>query len=197
MGFSQLFLLSMLARTAHTLALEGQRVVVTGGGRGIGRAIALICASEGAKVAILARNSEELAAVVEEGGSSVRAFVADVTDETAVDAAVDMVVADMGGIDVLINNAGGACKKGPTHEQSVADLRQLMNLNVASVAIVSSSVLRKAMLPDKKGGHIINISSRAGKVGLANMGPYVASKFAVEGLTATLAAERPTARDAD
>ena len=116
---------------------------------------------------------------------------ADVTDEGAIEEAVASIAEEMGGIDVLINNAGGACSKGPLHEQSAADFRSLLDLNVVSVMLVSSAVLRNSML-QQKSGHIINISSRAGKLGLPSMGPYVASKFAVEGLTATLAAELQT-----
>ena len=94
----------------------------------------------------------------------------------------------MGGIDVLVNNAGNSCTKALLHQQSAAEFRALLDLNVVAVASVTSSVLRHAML-SQKSGHIINISSRAGKLGIANMGPYVASKFAVEGITATLAEE--------
>jgi len=178
---------------AAASTLEGQRVVVTGGGRGIGRAIALLCAREGARVAILARSIDELSAVVEESGTSMLYRTADVTDEAAVDEAIKAVASELGGIDVLINNAGGACRKAPLHETSAADLRTLLDLNVVSVMLVSSAVLRHAMLPQQS-GHIINISSRAGKVGLPSMGPYVASKFALEGLTATMAAELDGAR---
>ena len=111
-------LLNLMQATAT--ALEGQRVLVTGGGRGIGRAIALLCASEGAKhVAVIARNTEELASVVAEGGSCMLSRTADVTDEAAVDEAVKSIAAEMGGIDILVNNAGGASVKGPLHEQSV------------------------------------------------------------------------------
>ena len=181
---------------ASSLLLEGQRIVVTGGGRGIGRAIALICADEGAQVAVLARSVDELQAVAAEGASrgarTMLTRVADVTDESAVEAAIKSIAEEMGGIDVCINNAGGGCKKGPLHEQSAADLRALLDLNVVSVMLVSSAVMRHAMLRQGK-GHIINISSKAGKVGLPTMGPYVASKFALEGLTATLAAEAQAA----
>jgi len=112
----------------------------------------------------------------------------DVTNDVAVDAAVASVAEEMGGIDVLINNAGAGIPKGPLHEQSSKAFRDLLELNVVSLLSVSSAVLRHAMLVQGR-GHIINISSRAGKVGLPGLGPYVASKFAVEGLTATLAAE--------
>jgi NAD(P)-dependent dehydrogenase (short-subunit alcohol dehydrogenase family) len=112
----------------------------------------------------------------------------DVTDENQVDSAIQELASLLGGIDILINNAGAGCSKGPMHEQSAESLRKLLDLNVVAVASVSGAVLRHAMLGQGK-GHIINISSKAGKVGLAGMGPYVASKFALEGLTATLAAE--------
>ena len=181
-------LLPFLGCAGATL-LEGQRIVVTGGGRGIGRAIALLCAKEGAKVAVVARSSGELAALVEEGGPSIVARTADVTDEAAVEQTIESIAQELGGIDVLINNAGGGCRKAPLYEQRASDLRQLLDLNVVSIMLVSSAVLRHAMLKQSSGGHIINISSRAGKVGLPNMSPYVASKFAVEGLTAAMSAE--------
>ena len=161
----------VLAPRSSALQLEGQRVVVTGGGRGIGRAIALICADEGAKVAVLARSASELEAVAAEGASRGIIFrTADVTDEASVEEAISTLAQEMGGIDILINNAGGACSKGPLHEQSAADLRALLDLNVVSVLLVSSAVMRNAFLRQGS-GHIINISSKAGKVGLANMGP--------------------------
>lgn len=188
-----LLLLLLALDGAAALALDGQRVVVTGGGRGIGKALALLCAEEGAEVAILARTQLELESVVKEATTRgvptpLRMLTADVTDEASVDAAVASLVADMGGIDVLLNNAGGSCTKGPLREQSAADFRALLELNAVSVLIVSAAVMRHAMVRQGR-GIIINISSRAGKVGLAGMAPYVASKFAVEGLTATLAAE--------
>eukprot|EP00747_Dinoflagellata_sp_TGD_P209445 gnl/TRDRNA2_/TRDRNA2_82846_c0_seq1.p1 gnl/TRDRNA2_/TRDRNA2_82846_c0~~gnl/TRDRNA2_/TRDRNA2_82846_c0_seq1.p1 ORF type:complete len:301 (-),score=55.70 gnl/TRDRNA2_/TRDRNA2_82846_c0_seq1:456-1358(-) len=175
-----------------TRRLDGQNVIVTGGGRGIGRAIALLCAEEGARVAILARSQTELESVVEEarvsGVAPMLMRTVDVTDEAAVDTAISELVVEMGTIDLLVNNAGGAGAKGPVQEQSVAEFRKLLDLNVVSIMIVSSAVLRHAML--RQGcGHIITVSSRAGKVGLPGMGTYVASKFAVEGLTATMAAE--------
>ena len=126
---------------------------------------------------------------VESGAAhKVECRLADVTDEASVDEAVRDIASAFGGIDILINNAGAGCSKGPLHEQSAEAFRALLDLNVVAVMSTSSAVLRHAMLGQGK-GHIINISSKAGKVGLANMGPYVASKFALEGLTATLAAE--------
>ena len=114
--------------------------MVTGGGRGIGRAIALLCAQEGARVAIVARGQDELAEVVSEGGSAMTMRTADVTDSAAVESAVASIVEEMGGIDVLINNAGGSCSKGPLHEQDADEFRRLLDLNVVSVMLVSSAV---------------------------------------------------------
>mmetsp|Transcript_11457 Transcript_11457/g.33783 ORF Transcript_11457/g.33783 Transcript_11457/m.33783 type:complete len:178 (-) Transcript_11457:140-673(-) len=95
----------------------------------------------------------------------------------------------MKGIDVCINNAGGSqVEKGPLESLDSDDLRKLLDLNVVSVHIVSSAVLRHAMIP-AKAGKIVNVSSKAGKVGLPNNSFYVASKFALEGMSASLAEE--------
>jgi len=187
-----LLLVATLLSASGTL-LEQRSVLITGGGRGIGRAIALFCATEGARVALLARSSsemEEVAAEAAAAGASSPVLMrsCDVTDEAAVEAAVHSLAAELGGIDVLVNNAGGSCTKGPMWEQSPATFRSLLELNTVSILTVSSAVLRHAMLVGGK-GCIINISSRAGKLGIASMGSYCASKFAVEGLTAALAAD--------
>jgi NAD(P)-dependent dehydrogenase (short-subunit alcohol dehydrogenase family) len=181
--------------------LTNQRVLVTGAGRGIGRAIALICHREGAKVAISARTREELEETValsktfcssEESntsGSSMDSYLADVTNPSQVDAMVKSIVEKWGGIDVLINNAGrGQAQKGTMETLDPNDLQSLLMLNVVGVQIVTSAVLKQSMLSTGK-GKIVNISSRAGKWGYPNMSFYVASKFALEGLTAALAAE--------
>jgi 3-oxoacyl-[acyl-carrier protein] reductase len=176
-------------------SLSGKRVLITGGGRGIGRAIALNVASRGASVVVVSRTKDEIEAVVREAkhvahnDAVMLALTADVTDEQSVNAAVKAAVVEMGGIDILINNAGrGSSKKGPLWEQDAADFQGLMDTNVLSVFLVSRAVLKESMLAIGS-GDIINISSKAGKVGLAKIGPYVASKFAVEGLTACLAVE--------
>ena len=173
-------------------ALTGQRVLVTGGGRGIGRAIAIACAQEGAShVALLARSEGELQEVADaicKAGAQALVRTVDITEQTLVNEVIAGLAGTMGGIDVLINNAGNSCSKGLLHEQSTEEFKTLLELNVVAMMGVTSSVLRHAMLP-QRAGRIINISSRAGKLGIALMGPYVASKFAVEGLTATLAEE--------
>lgn len=191
------------AMASSKMKLAGQRVLVTGAGRGIGRAIALICSQEGARVAISSRTAEELDETVALAGQSVcssdassdppkldiASYVADVTNQQEVDSMVEKIVEKWGGIDILVNNAGrGQAKKGNMETLDADELQSLLTLNVVGVSIVTSSVLRLAMQP-AKAGKIVNISSKAGKVGLPMMSHYVASKFALEGLTASLAAE--------
>jgi 3-oxoacyl-[acyl-carrier protein] reductase len=174
-------------------SIAGQRVLVTGAGRGIGRAIALICSQEGCKVAVCSRTAadlEETASMSMAGGDSqnMKIFPCDVTNSDEVESMVQSVVKEWGGIDILINNAGGGqAVQGPAETLQADDLRRLLDLNVVAVHSVTSSVLNNGMLTN--GGRIVNISSRAGKKGLPNISFYVVSKFALEGYTATLAAE--------
>lgn len=193
------FVRSTVAMSSSVGRLANQRVLVTGAGRGIGRAIALICRREGARVAIVSRTRSELeetASLAESSSSDeckssamMSLHVADVTNPSQVEDAVESIVEAWGGIDVLVNNAGGSqTKKAPLWDLSSDDLRGILDLNVVGVHVVSSAVLRRHMLPSGK-GRIVNISSRAGKVGLQNYSHYCASKFALEGLTAALAEE--------
>ncbi|CAN0023243.1 unnamed protein product, partial [Heterosigma akashiwo] len=102
---------------------------------------------------------------------------------------ITSIVDKWGAIDVLINNAGRNQKvKGPSYELDAEDFRDLLDLNVVSIHSVTSSVLRHSMLKNKA-GRIINVSSRAGKIGIPGMSLYVASKFAVEGYSASLSEE--------
>lgn len=164
-------------------ALTGKRILVTGGGRGIGRAIARICHEEGAKVAIVARSKDELAQTAE--GTTMETIGCDLTDETQVNDMVNQLKEKWEGLDILINNAGaGQTTKGPVASLKSEDLRNLLDLNVVAVHTVTSNVLQK-MSPH----YILNVSSRAGKIGIPNNAFYVASKFALEGYTASLASE--------
>lgn len=179
------------AMAAAPLRLANQRVLVTGSGRGIGRAIALVCSKEGARVAITSRTQSELEETRKLAADPDNIFccVSDVTNTEEVEKMVKTVVDKFGGIDILINNAGAGHPKSPLETLSTDDvLRRLLDLNVCGVHSVTSAVLRQAMLPAQS-GRIVNISSRAGKVGLPNMSLYCASKFALEGLSAALAEE--------
>lgn len=166
--------------------LANQRVLVTGAGRGIGRAIAVICSKEGAKVAIASRSKNELLETAEMMDNEYAIHVTDLHNDEQVNDMVESIASTWGGIDVLINNAGGAQPtKGSFDTLKSDDLSRILDLNVVTVHRVSSKVVDHM----KEGGRIINISSRAGKVGLPSMSFYVASKFALEGLTASMAAD--------
>mmetsp|Transcript_33714 Transcript_33714/g.70875 ORF Transcript_33714/g.70875 Transcript_33714/m.70875 type:complete len:284 (-) Transcript_33714:1024-1875(-) len=182
----------VIAMTCPSSRLINQRVLVTGAGRGIGRAIALICSREGAKVAITSRTRSELeetASLASSDSPSMSIHVANVTNTSQVEDTVKSIVAKWGGIDILINNAGGSQKaKGPLETLPSDELRSILELNVVSVHAVTSAVLRHSMLPAGR-GRIVNISSKAGKVGLPTYSHYCASKFALEGMTAALAEE--------
>lgn len=178
--------------------LQGKRVLVTGAGRGIGRAIALICQEQGAQVAIASRTREQLVETSTQASSTsicppssispMSLHVVDVTNVSEIEAMVEKIRKDWGGLDILINNAGGAQPtKGSVDTLDAQDLTNLLELNVVGVHAVTSAVLRGRLM--EQGGHIVNISSKAGKVGLANMSLYVASKFALEGLTSSWAKE--------
>ena len=191
--------LQILATSNAMSILAGRRILITGAGRGIGRAIAQICASEGAQVAICSRNKNELEETVREASDIMNndvdmdmdMYVTDLKQDDQVEEMVQSIVKKWGGIDVLINNAGrNQASKDPTHLLETDDLRDLLDLNVVAVHSVTSSVLRHSMMKDdNNSGRIINISSKAGKIGIPNMSFYVASKFALEGYSASLAEE--------
>jgi len=197
--FLCLFLLTHTTTVVAMSQLAGQRVLITGAGRGIGRAMAVICSQQGAQVAISSRTESELQETISQATSVcssdnkestliMDSYVADVTNQQQVDAMVSSIVKKWGGIDVLINNAGrNQASKGPTESLDSDELLSLLNLNVVAIHRVTSAVLNQSML--QNGGKIINISSKAGKIGIPSMGLYVTSKFAVEGLTASWAAE--------
>ena len=185
---------SVLAASTPSLAmssdrsaprLAGQRVLVTGAGRGIGQAIAILCAKEGAQVAITSRTESELQDTASKMKES-SIYVADVNDQSQVQSMVKSIASQWGGIDILINNAGSSQAVSGTFDAlDSEDFLRLLNLNVVAVHRVTTAVVPHM----KESGKIINISSRAGKIGIPNMAFYVASKFALEGLTATMAEE--------
>jgi NAD(P)-dependent dehydrogenase (short-subunit alcohol dehydrogenase family) len=196
-----LFLILLATFSSSCIAmsfLSGKRVLVTGAGRGIGRAIALILSQQGANVAMASRTQSELqdtAAMVAATANSdnnntcrpMQIHVVDLTNPTDVERMVQSIVDQWGGLDILINNAGGSQpRKGPVDTIDSEDLAQLLQLNVVGVHLVTSTVLKHAMPKD---GKIINISSKAGKMGLENYSAYVASKFALEGMTSCWAKE--------
>ena len=165
-------------------ALNGRVGLVTGAGGGIGRAIARRLAREGMAVAVLDRDGAAAEAVAAETGGL--AVTADVTSEDEVGRAVEAVLARLGQVDLLVNNAGVAWM-GPALEMPLEALRAMLRVNVEGVFIVSRAVLPH--MSARRSGSVVNLASWAGKTGNAFFAGYSASKFAVIGLTQALARE--------
>ena len=169
--------------------LQGKVAAVTGGGSGIGRAIATSFAREGARVGILdwdGAAAEAVAAELSREGLRAMAVTADVGNETAIAAALDHVAAALGDIDIMVNNAG-IDRSGPLTEISLAEWEEMFRIHVTGTFLCCRHVL-PAM--QKKGwGRIINMSSQLGHKGTANRSHYCAAKAAIMGLTRALAYE--------
>ena len=173
--------------SGETAPLSGAVALVTGGSRGIGRAIALRLAKLGAAVAICARDVKALAATeteLKKLGTPVYSQVADVSQSAYVTPFVDRTQAALGPISILVNNAGIGLF-GPAHEKTEADWDHVLNTNLKSVFLVSRAVA-PAMI-HRGAGDIINISSLAGRNAFAGGGIYCASKWGLQGLSACMA----------
>lgn len=169
--------------------LENQIAVVTGAGRGIGRAIALKFAAEGADVVCVSRtaeNSERVAAEVRTLGRKAWAYAVDVADGAAVSAAAEQILAECGKVDVLVNNAG-VTRDGLLMRMSDSDWDTVLNTNLKGAFLVTKAFSR-AMLKARS-GRIINISSVIGLIGNAGQCNYAASKAGLIGFTRSCARE--------
>lgn len=167
--------------------LKGKRALVTGASRGIGKAIALALAEQGADVAITYERSHEkaqaLVAEIKAGGCNAYAFQADSADPEAVKRSVDLASQALGGLDILVNNAG-IFQYGPLEELDLETLDSVLNINIKSVVLASQAAL--AYLPE--GGRIINLGSvLAERVPMTNLSIYSMSKAALIALTKGLA----------
>jgi len=163
--------------------------LVTGGGRGIGREIALALAREGCHVAVAARSSDQVtAAAAAVAGLGVRALplVLDVTDEREVARTVAVVAAELGPVDVLVNNAGVA-ESAPLAKTDPSLWERHLRVNATGPYLLARAVL-PGML-ERRWGRVINIASLAGLFGAPYVTAYTASKHALVGLTRALAAE--------
>ena len=169
--------------------LANQIAVVTGAGRGIGRAIALKFAHEGAEVVVVSRtqeNSEKVAAEIRALGRKAWAFAVDVADSAAVSAAAEKILADCGKVDILVNNAG-VTRDGLLMRMSDADWDTVLDTNLKGAFLVTKAFSR-AMIKART-GRIINISSVIGLIGNAGQSNYAASKAGLIGFTQSCARE--------
>lgn len=175
------------------LNLKGKVAFVTGGASGIGEACSLMLAKQGAAVAVIdlkLENAQKVVdAIVADGGKAI-ALVADVADEAQVAKAVADTVAQLGGLNIAVNNAGIGGDIAPTAEQSVESWKKVISINLDGVFYGMRNQI-PAMLKSG-GGAIVNIASILGQVGFANSAAYVASKHGVVGLTKTAALEYGT-----
>jgi len=169
--------------------LAGQVAVVTGAGQGIGLAIARALAREGAHAALFERNAEtgsSAAAAIQAAGGAASAHAVDVTDGTAVGAALDEVLKGQGRLDILVNNAGIA-RDGLLLRMSDTQWEEVLTVNLRSAFICSRAAARAMMRA--KHGRIVNVSSVVGLMGNAGQANYAAAKAGMIGLTKALAKE--------
>ena len=167
------------------LKLEGRIAVITGAAQGIGRQIAARYAAEGARIAVLDHNHAAATDAANGIGPPARAYAADVGDQTSVEAAVSGILADLGRIDILVNNAAAPSPHGKVTDLDPAAFRKTLDVNVTGAFLMS-----RAVLPDmiaRKSGRIINVASQLGSVATRMNPAYCAAKGAVLQLTRAMA----------
>ena len=173
--------------------LDGKRLFVPGGSRGLGREMALACADAGADVALVGRDADSLdrtAAAIRALGRTAFTIQADVSDPAACEAACRRALAEFGPIDILINNAGGRRVPTPTQDLPLEMWRELIDLNLTSV-FVCTKLLGGAMVERGAGGRVINVASINALVAGRKIGGrhYEAAKAGVVGFTRAVAAD--------
>src|SRR6184192_2246506 len=172
------------------MRFENQSAIVTGAGRGIGRAIAVRLASEGARVACVSRteaNAKRTAAEINAArAGAARAYAVDVADHAAVQKVGAQILEDFGKIDILVNNAG-VIRDGLAMRMSIEDWDTVINTNLRGAFNFTQAIIR-AMVKQRS-GRIINITSVIGLIGNAGQTNYAASKAGLIGFTKSLARE--------
>jgi NAD(P)-dependent dehydrogenase (short-subunit alcohol dehydrogenase family) len=168
--------------------LDGQVAIVSGGGSGLGRASALELAALGAQVVICGRRMEPLEETVARAdGGRVEAHPCDIREEHQVDSLVDAVMDRHGRIDLLVNNAGGQYLS-PAEDITPKGFRTVVRLNVEGTWLMTHAVATKAMIPEARGGKIVNVTLSPHH-GLPGMAHSSAARAAVESLTRVLSIE--------
>jgi NAD(P)-dependent dehydrogenase (short-subunit alcohol dehydrogenase family) len=165
--------------------LKNKTAIVTGGTKGIGRAIAAALVREGLSVCIAARSQSDIDAAIREGDATV-GFVCDVRDYNQVKALVDHTIKQLGGLDILVNNAGIGIFQ-TVDETSPEDFRAVLETNLFGVYYCCHEAIPE--MKKRGGGYIINISSLAGANPHPRMAAYNASKFALNGFSEALMQE--------
>jgi len=172
------------------MRFENQVAVVTGAGRGIGHAIAVRLASEGARVASVSRTESNAQKTAEEVNAAradaARAYSVDVADHAAVQQTGAQILEDFGRVDILVNNAG-VTRDGLSMRMSVDDWDTVLNTNLKGAFNFTQALMRSMI--KQRSGRIINISSVIGLIGNAGQANYAASKAGLIGLTKSLARE--------
>lgn len=174
----------------ETSTLRRQVAVITGAGRGIGAAIAEELVSLGATVVLCGRTEKPLrttASRISANNGNAQARTCDVSNLTSVQELSDWVSKTLGRVDILVNNAGVAAFAGPLHEMTPEAWEKVLNTNLRGVFYCIRAFT--PMMIQSKGGHIVNISSLAGKNPLPNGAAYAASKWGLNGLSYSVAEE--------
>ena len=171
-------------------SLKNKSAILTGAGKGIGRATAIELAKQGVNLGLISRSEEELSALCKEltaqyGIQAVYA-IADVSVRSQAEAAVDSLIEQLGTVDILINNAGIA-QFGTLLEMDPEDWEKIIQVNLMGTYYITRKVLPEILKQNE--GSIINIASTAGEKGFATGSAYVASKFGIMGLTESLMQE--------
>jgi D-threitol dehydrogenase (NAD+) len=169
-----------------SFGLDGKVALVTGGASGIGAAIVDTFVAKGARVAVVDLDGDAAAKKAAEHGGLASGYGCDVTDPSAVDAAVDAVLAEYGHIDILVNSAGVAIL-APAEDLTVSAFDTTISVNLKGTFLVCQAVGRHLLAQGS--GKIINLASQAASVALDQHAAYCASKFAVVGLSKVLASE--------
>ena len=168
------------------MSLKGKVAVVTGGSRGIGKAIALELAGKGADIAILDMMTSDTPAEIEKLGVRAIEVKCDVSDAEKADASIKEVIEKLGAVDILVNNAG-ITRDNLMLRMKIEEWNAVININLTGVYNMSKAVVRPMM--KAKSGKIVNIASVVGQMGNAGQANYSAAKAGVIGLTKTIARE--------
>jgi 3-oxoacyl-[acyl-carrier protein] reductase len=172
-----------------TAGLDGRVALVTGASQGIGRAIALELAAAGATVVLAARNEGKLAevkAAIEAAGGKAESFALDVSNEDSIKATAKEIVAKLGAVHILVNNAG-VTRDGLVLRMKSTDWDEVLNTNLKGAFLLTQALLQPMM--KARWGRVINITSVVGELGQAGQANYAASKAGLIGLTKSLARE--------